>query len=129
MPTALDALEDRTWLRFAPPPRLTLSEWADEQRVLPAESSAEPGRWRTDRVPYLREPMNVIGDRHVDTVVIMASSQIGKTELELNVIGYHMHLDPGPMMMIEPTIEIAGAVSKDRIQPMLRDTPALRGLV
>src|SRR5687767_11802543 len=129
MLTALDQLEARTWRRFAPPPRLTLSAWADRERVLPPESSAEPGRWRTARVPYLREPMDVIASRHVETVVVMASSQIGKTEVLLNMVGYHMHLDPCPMMLLEPTIEIAGAISKDRIQPMLRDTPVLRGLV
>src|SRR5690349_3634993 len=123
--SALDALEARTWARFAPPPRLTLSAWADRERVLPPESSAEPGRWRTDRTPYLREPMDVLADRHVETVVIMASSQVGKSELLLNLVGYHMHLDPAPLMLIEPTIEIAGAMSKDRIQPMLRDSPAL----
>lgn len=127
--TALDQLVAATLQRFAPPPRLSLSAWADAERILPAESSAEPGRWRTDRVPYLREPMDAIGDRHVETVVLMASSQVGKTEVLLNLLGFHMQLDPAPMMLIEPTIEIGGAVSKDRIAPMLRDTPALRGLV
>jgi phage terminase large subunit GpA-like protein len=117
------------WKCWAPPPQLTLSDWADRERVLPAESSAEPGRWSTDRVPYLREPMDAIADRRVETVVVMSSSQVGKTEILLNLIGYHAHLDPCPMMLIEPTIEMASAVSKDRIAPMLRDTPALRGLV
>lgn len=97
--------------------------------MLPAESAAEPGRWRTGRTPYLREAMDVLGDRHVNTVVMMASSQVGKTEMLLNLVGYTMHLDPGPMLLIEPTIEIAAAVSKDRIAPMLRDTVVLRGLV
>ncbi len=129
MRSALDRLEVRTWQRFAPPPRLTLSQWADRERVLPAESSAEPGRWRTARTPYLREIMDVIGDRHVETVVVQASSQVGKTEVINNVVGYTMHLDPGPMLLIAPTLEMAGALSKDRIAPMLRDTPVLRDLV
>lgn len=129
MRSALDQVEARSWQRFAPPPRLTLSTWADRERVLPAESTAEPGRWRTDRVPYLREPMDVIADRHVETVVLMASSQVGKTEVLLNFVGFTMHLDPGPMMLIEPTIEIAGAVSKDRLAPMVRDTPALQDVL
>jgi phage terminase large subunit GpA-like protein len=126
---ALDLVEARTWTRFAPPPRLTLSAWADAERVLPAESSAEPGRWRTSRVPYLKAPMDAIADRHIETVVIMASSQVGKTEVLLNLIGYQLHLDPAPMLLIEPTLEMAGAISKDRIAPMLRDTPALAGRV
>lgn len=129
MPTALDRLEALTWRRLAPPPRVTVAEWADEHRMLPPESSAEPGRWRTVRAPYLRAIMEAITDRHIETVVVMASSQVGKTEVLLNTIGFHMHLDPCPMMLIEPTIEIASAVSKDRVQPMLRATAALRGLV
>src|SRR5262249_6610837 len=107
--SSLDRLEARTWQRFAPPPRLTLSGWADRERVLPPESSAEPGRWRTDRVPYLFGPMNAISDRRVETVVIMASSQVGKTEVLLNLIGFTMALDPGPMLLIEPTLEMAAA--------------------
>lgn len=126
---AVDRIEDVTWPLWAPPPRVTLSEWADAYRVLDAGSSAEPGRWRTSRTPYLREPMDVIADRHVETVVIMASSQVGKTEVLLNLIGYTIDVDPGPMMLIEPTLDLAGAVSKDRIAPMLRVTPKIAGLV
>lgn len=115
--------------RFAPPPRLSLSEWADQFRILTAEATAEPGRWRTRRVPYLREPMDVISDRHVDTVVIMASSQTGKTEVLLNLIGRHIHLDPAPMMLIEPTLDMAKAISTDRIAPMIEAMPVLHDRV
>lgn len=124
--STLDQLEAKTWARFAPPPRITLSEWADRERILAAESSAEPGRWRTSRVPYLREPMDVISDRHVETVVIMASAQVGKTEVLLNLVGYHMDLDPCPIMFVEPTLEMAMAISKDRIAPMIEATPRLK---
>jgi phage terminase large subunit GpA-like protein len=129
MRSALDQVESRTVRRFAPPSRMTISAWADKERTLSPEASAEPGRWRTSRVPYLRQPMDVIADRHTETVVVMASSQVGKSELLLNVLGYHMHLDQAPILMVQPTIEMASAMSKDRIAPMLRDTPALRGLV
>lgn len=125
----LQRLDARDWCRWAPPPRLTVSEWADRERVLPAASSAEPGRWRTDRTPYLREIMDAITDRRTETIVVMKSSQTGLTEVLLNAIGYHMHLDPCPMMLIEPTLDISGAMSKDRIAPMLRTTPALRDIV
>ena len=63
-----------------PPPELTLSEWADKYRVLSAESSAEPGRWHTDKAPYQREIMDAIGDPHIRKVVIMSAAQIGKTD-------------------------------------------------
>jgi len=123
--SALAHLETKTFRRFTPPPRLTLSEWADRERVLAPESSAEPGRWRTSRVPYMREPMDVIADRHVEVVVIMASAQTAKTEVLLNQVGYTMDLNPGPMMLIEPTLDMARAVSKDRIGPMIQATPRL----
>jgi len=127
--TALGTVEVKTWGRLAPPPRLSIAQWADRERVLPPESSAEPGRWKTSRVPYLKTVMESITDRQIETIVLMASSQVGKTEVALNVVGYHIHLDPCPMMLIEPTIEIAAAVAKDRIAPMLRAAPALQGLV
>ncbi len=127
--SSLDELGRRDWARWQPPPRLTVAEWADQERRLPAESSAEPGTWRTDRTPYLREPMSIIKNRSIETVVLISSSQIGKTELLLNIIGYHMHLDPAPIMLIEPTLEMGSALSKDRVTPMIRSTPGLRGLV
>lgn len=106
---------------------LKISDWADRFRYLSPEASAEPGKWRTSRVPYLREILETIGT--VSEVVVMASAQTGKTEAALNTIGYFMHQDPSPIMMVQPTIEMAEAISKDRIATMLRDSPALSGLV
>jgi phage terminase large subunit GpA-like protein len=65
----------------------------------------------------------------VGTVVFMASSQVGKTEIALNIVGYHIDVDPCPIMVLEPTLDLADAISKDRLGPMLRDTPALHGKV
>lgn len=113
----------------APPPDLTVSEWADLNRKLSTESSAEPGQWRTDRAPYQREIMDAISDPEIQIVVVMSSSQVGKTEFILNVIGYHIDLDPAPVMVIQPTKELAQAFSKDRLAPMIRDTPVLQGQV
>lgn len=127
--TTLEAIAARTYQRLAPPPRLTISDWADRERVLAPESSAEPGRWRTDRTPYLRAVMDALSDRHVETVVMMASSQVGKTEVLLNALGYYMHLDPSPILFIQPTLQIASAISKDRIAPMIRSTPVLEAVV
>lgn len=74
-----------------PPPELTLSQWADRYRMLSAESSAEPGRWHTDKAPYQREIMDAIGDAHIRRVVIMCAAQLGKTELLLNM--YHLAVE------------------------------------
>lgn len=114
---------------LAPPPDLTVSEWADRHRVLSRESSAEPGRWKTERTPYLKEIMDAVTDPKTEKIVVMSSSQVGKTELLLNVIGYFIDQDPSPILLLQPTLEMAEAFSKDRLAPMLRDTPALKGKV
>ncbi|WP_068776104.1 phage terminase large subunit family protein [Paenibacillus sp. FJAT-26967] len=110
----------------APPPKLTVSQWADQHRRLSSEASDEPGQWRTDRAPYQREPMDALTDDEVETIILMWSSQVGKTENILNVIGYFVHHDPCPIMLVQPTLELALAFSKDRLYPMTRDTPALK---
>lgn len=112
-----------------PPPELTLSQWADTYRVLSAESNAAPGKWNTDNAPYQREIMDVIGDPHVRRVVIMSAAQIGKTAMLMNVLGYYMHYYPAPIMVMEPTIDMGQALSKDFLAPMIRDMPVLSALV
>ena len=77
--------------KLRPPPPLTVSQWADRYRVLSAESSAEPGRWHTEKAPYQRAIMDAIGDPHVRSVVVMSAAQIGKTDaFILNPLGYYM---------------------------------------
>lgn len=112
-----------------PPPTLTVSQWADAQRRLSPEASAEPGRWYTSRAEYLRGIMDAISDASVRQVCVMSSAQVGKTEFILNVIGYHVDRDPAPILCIQPTLQMAQSFSKDRLAPMLRDTPCLRGKV
>lgn len=111
---------------FRPPPELLPSEWADRERYLSAESSAAPGKWDTSRAPYAREPMNCVKEEDVHEMVLMWSAQVGKTEILNNLIGYHSHHDPCPMLIVQPTLGMASAYSKDRLSPMIRDTPALR---
>lgn len=113
----------------APPPIMTVSQWADAERRLSAESSAEAGRWNTDRAPYQREILDAVNNPECEEVVIMSSAQVGKTELILNTIGYYIDYDPAPILVVNPTIEMAQTFSKDRLAPMIRDTPALRGKV
>jgi phage terminase large subunit GpA-like protein len=112
-----------------PPPELTVSEWADTYRRLSKEASAEPGQWRTSRAPYQREIMNAVTDPRYEDIVIMASAQVGKSEIVNNIAGYHIHQDPAPILLIQPTVEKAKDYSKERIAPMIRDTPALRNLI
>jgi phage terminase large subunit GpA-like protein len=110
---------------FQPPEDLTVSEWADAKRQLSPESSAEPGPWRTSRAPYLKEPMDCFNDPKVTRIVMVASSQVGKSELELNIIGYIIDQDPGSILFVHPTNVDAREFSKMRIAPMIRDTPTL----
>jgi phage terminase large subunit GpA-like protein len=112
-----------------PPPNLTVSEWADSERRLSPEASAEPGRWYTSRAEYLRGIMDAVNDPSVRQVVVMSSAQVGKTEFILNILGYHIAHDPAPMLCIQPTLQMSQAFSKDRLAPMLRDTPCLKGKV
>jgi phage terminase large subunit GpA-like protein len=113
----------------AAPPLLKLSDWADSYRFLSSEASAEPGKFVVARAPYQREIMDAITDNEVEEVILIMASQTGKTEIFNNAVGYYIHQDPSPIMMVQPTKEMAEAWSKDRLVPMLRDTPALGALI
>ena len=123
---ALTELARYTYSMFRPPARQTVSEWADANRVLVSESSAEPGAWRTDRAPYQREIMDAFTQPGVWQIVIMASAQVGKSEIELNMMGCAIDNDPGPMLYIQPTDKVAEDYSKRRIAPMINACPTLR---
>src|ERR1019366_4724922 len=114
---------------FRRPPALTISQWADRYRMLSPESSNEPGRWSTARAEYQRTIMNCITNPLVDRVVLMTCAQVGKSECINNALGYFIDYAPCPILMLQPTLQMAEAYSKDRIAPMLRDTPRLAGKV
>jgi len=108
----------------------TVSEWSDGHRVLTGEASAEPGPWRTSRTPYLREPMDCMSaSSPVRRVVLVFGSQMGKTEVVLNSIGCNIHWRPGPMLFVEPTIDLLKKVNRQRLDPLLSQTPALAARV
>lgn len=110
---------------FRPPPRLSVSQWADRYRQLSREASSEPGQWRTARAEYQREILDAVSDPLTHTVVVMSCAQVGKSEILLNGIGFHIAQDPAPILFLQPTVEMAETFAKDRIAPMIRDTPAL----
>ncbi|SMF35080.1 Phage terminase large subunit (GpA) [Pseudobacteriovorax antillogorgiicola] len=116
---------DIVFSSISPPPKMTVSEWADSYRQLSPESSSESGQWKTDRAPHQRGMMDAVSERGIHTIVSMISSQVGKTEGLLNVLGYHIDYDPAPVMAVQPTLKMAEAFSKDRLDPMIRDTPNL----
>mgnify|MGYP001465867623 CR=1 FL=1 len=109
-----------------PDPDLTVSQWADKYRMLSNKASAEPGPWRTDRTPYLREIMDCMSSSSpMQKVVFMAGAQLGKTEGINNVVGYMIAHAPGPAMFVQPTIEMAKRLSKQRLDSLIHETPCL----
>lgn len=126
---AVDRTFSKSFSNYKPPEDLTVSQWAEKYRVLSRESSAEAGPWNNARTPYLVEIMDAFTDSRVSHLTMVASSQVGKSEIELNIIGYIIDQDPGSILYIQPNLDDAKKFSKLRIAPMLRDSPRLRGKV
>jgi len=112
-----------------PDARLTVNEWADTYRVV-SQGPEVGARWQTSRVPFLREILECATDRRVREIVLWSSSRVGKTEGVLNnLVGFFMHTDPCPIMMVQPTLDMAEKYSRDRLTSLIRETPVLRDLV
>jgi phage terminase large subunit GpA-like protein len=128
--TAESAVES-AWKRgLAPDPILTVDDWANRHRMLSSVASAEPGRWSTSRTPYLAEVMaSLSATSRFERVVFMAGGQVGKTECGLNWVGYVIHHAPGPMLLVQPTVEGAKRVSKQRVDALIEASPELASRV
>ena len=122
---------ERAWREgLTPDPLLTVSEWSDRHRMLSSKASAEPGRWRTSRTPYLKAIMDCLSPASpVERVVFMKAAQLGATEMGSNWIGYVIHHAPGPMMAVWPTVEMAKRNSKQRIDPLIEESGVLAELI
>lgn len=108
----------------------SVSEWADERRVLPKKGASEPGPWRTDRTPYLREPMDCLSSSHpCEKVVLQFAIQTGKSECGLNFLGNIIDLRPAPTLVVLPTILVGERWSRQRFQSMIDATPSLRAKI
>lgn len=112
-----------------PLPRLSMSEWATRYRVLSPEATSQHGPWQNEVVPYLVEIMDAVSDRTTQEITVVSPSQAAKTELLLNAIGFFIHQEPSPILVVQPTVETAESFSKDRVAPMIRDCAALSTLV
>jgi phage terminase large subunit GpA-like protein len=128
--------EDRARLRaitrevcdsvFASPPTLSVSQWADRYRMLSSKSSAEPGRYQTDRIPYLRQIQDTLGDDVTQEVVCAKSAQVGLSTVSENYIGYIMDQDPSGILVVWPTEKALRNWSTLRLQELIDLTPELR---
>lgn len=107
----------------APPPLMTVSEWANEYRQIPAEYGADPGKWVSKN--YQIPIMDAFTAKGVTKVVAMLGAQLGKSEILFNLLGRFIHLDPCPMLMVQPTVEDSKDFSKERLTPTVAMTPVL----
>lgn len=110
---------------WALPDEISVSDWAEKNRLLDSKTTAEPGRWRNSRTPYLCEPMDAFSDDMVEDITIVKATQVGGTEAMFNMLGYCIDQDPGPVLFVYPTEPIARKVSATRVMPMIRKTPVL----
>lgn len=119
----LEALQQLT-----PPEDISVSEWAEKNRMLDAKTSAIPGPWRNSMTPYLIEIMDEFCNYETEEIVFCKPSQIGGSEAMLNMIGYVIQQDPSPTMIVYPTDTLAESISENRIKPMLKSSPSLKKL-
>jgi phage terminase large subunit GpA-like protein len=112
---------------LAPPPTFSVTEWAEAHRILSSKDSSEPGRYQVSRTPYAREPMDCLSQSsNVEEVVLVWAAQTSKTTVGSNWLGYLIHTNPGPIMIVQPTIDMAKRYSRQRLSPMIEESPALR---
>ena len=116
----------RAFANYSPPEDITVSQWAAKYRVLSRENAAEAGHWRNSRTPYLVEVMDSFTDPMIKKITLVSSSQVGKSELLNNVLGYIIHQDPASTLFVQPTVDDAKKFSRLRIAPMIRDSEPLR---
>ena len=124
---AMDAAQARARRLAAPAPSLSPSQWADAHRYLPQGASSRWGQWRS--APFQREMMDCILEPDVQEFVYMTSTQVGKSECELNLIGYFIDLDPNPIMIVLQGVRGAKDFSKRRLQQMIEHCVPLAGKV
>lgn len=109
-----------------PPEKMTVDEWADKYRVLTSESAKETGQWETMRTPYMVEIYKNITNKELRQLTLMLAAQLAKSELIINTFGRYVHLDPCPMLLVQPTDNMAAKFSKERLEPAIRECKVLR---
>jgi terminase, large subunit len=125
-PRFRDALITARGEAIKPPPRLSLSQWAARFAYLSPETSAAPGRF--EAFAYQNGILDAVTDPAVRQVTVMKSARVGYTECLDHIVGYFIHQDPAPVLVVQPRVEDAEDYSRTEIAPMLRDTPALAAI-
>ncbi|WP_426177715.1 phage terminase large subunit family protein [Pseudomonas sp. TWRC1-2] len=126
-PDGAEVYREAYFRGLRPDPSLWVDEWADEYMRIPRDTgAAEPGKYRTGRTPYAREPMRCLSPAHpCKRVVTMVASQLMKTQIALNWIGALIHMVPSNILTLLPSLGLAKRVSS-RIGKTIKATPVLR---
>ena len=122
----MNAWEEGFLNGLRPQEKLTVDQWSDKYRKLSSRGAAEPGAFRCSRTPYIVEVMRELSvDSPTQRVVLMFAAQLAKTETMNNWVGSCIDDAPAPMLLIQPSLQMAARLSKQRLEPMLQETPRL----
>ena len=124
--TPVDKLVAKVRGHYAPPARINVAEWEDLYREIPRGTSAEPGRWRNSRLPYLTEIMESFTDPTASEIILEIARQMGKTECIINAICFFADVDPCNILVKYPTQDSARKFSQKKLAPVIRETPRLK---
>lgn len=107
-----------------------IADWSEANRYLSDKEASEYGRFRNERIPFLRAIMDALDERHpAEVVSFMKSAQTGGTTVGQNWLGWTMHQSPATVMVLMPTEKIGLRWVRSKFRPMVRASPVLRGLV
>jgi len=120
--TPWEAYQAAAW---KPRGRMKVSEWTANNRVLDAKNSAEPGRWKNSRTPYMIEVMDTFGNKRIEEITFMGSTQVSKTETMFNMMGYTVDQDPGPLMYVKAREDDTFSDAHNRLRPMFTESEVL----
>lgn len=110
-----------------PEPILTVTQWAEQHRILNTKGSAEAGPYRVARTPYLRKIMDCMSARSpYRRVIFMKGSQIGASEAGFNILAYYIDMVPCPIFYLMPTVDTMERKVKQTVDPMIEDCPRLQ---
>lgn len=109
-----------------PPENITVSQWAERDRMLDEKSSHMPGRWKNSVTPYLTGIMDEFNVWSTEKIIFCKPTQVGGTECLNNMLGSVIAQDPAPTMVVMPTDVLCESYSDNRLVPMIEKSSALR---
>ena len=116
-------LHGRTLARFAPPPKLKLSEWIEANICLP-DDSAVPGPMRL--WPWQCEIADAISDPLIERITLLKAARIGFTSLTVGAIGAHIVNEPASILVLLPTESDSRDFIVSDVEPTFAASPSLK---